>query len=70
MYLTKIELFAREQTNGVDWDYWGNKVRKFQDPQESGEFDQKYNRQNTGTRQIHLNSLNKSLFKKDQVKSK
>jgi N6-adenosine-specific RNA methylase IME4 len=25
----KIELFAREQSNEVDWDYWGNEVNKF-----------------------------------------
>jgi N6-adenosine-specific RNA methylase IME4 len=25
----KIELFAREQTNVVDWDYWGNEVDKY-----------------------------------------
>jgi N6-adenosine-specific RNA methylase IME4 len=25
----KIELFAREQSNEVDWDYWGNEVSKF-----------------------------------------
>jgi hypothetical protein len=25
----RIELFAREQSNDVDWDYWGNEVDKF-----------------------------------------
>jgi hypothetical protein len=25
----KIELFAREQSNPVDWDYWGNEVNLF-----------------------------------------
>ena len=66
----KIELFAREQTNGVDC--WGNKVRKFEDYEESGEFDQEYNRQNTGTRQIQLSeqiSLQKRSSKEQMINS-
>jgi hypothetical protein len=25
----RIELFAREQSNRVDWDYWGDELDKF-----------------------------------------
>ena len=66
----KIELFAREQTNGEDWDYWGNEVDKFEDNEESTESDQN-NREETRILQIQLSeqiSLQKRSSSKQLMK--
>jgi N6-adenosine-specific RNA methylase IME4 len=54
----KIELFAREQTNAVDWDYWGNEVDKYTTNTKKGD---STNKDSARRRQIQLSDKLASL---------
>jgi N6-adenosine-specific RNA methylase IME4 len=54
----KIELFAREQTNVVEWDYWGNEVDKYT---KNTQKDDSTNKDSARRRQIQLSDKLASL---------